>query len=126
MGIEVTHKGSFNNLEKFLKGYNRNKLITLLEKFGRDGVYALANSTPIDSGETASSWDYEIVITESTYGVRWVNYHMAGNTPLVLLLQYGHGTKSGGFVQGNDFINPTMRPVFDNIAQTLWEEVTKL
>lgn len=126
MDIGVKHGGSFKSLERFLESYNRQNLLNILDRLALDGVYALASSTPIDSGITSDSWGYELITNKNSFGIQWINDSIDNGVPVVILIQYGHGTKSGGFVQGRDFINPAMQPIFDKISQTLWEEVTKL
>jgi len=126
MRVAIKHKGSFKNVEKFLKGYDSQKMSVLLERLGQIGTNALADATPIDSGATADLWWHMTTTTKYKSTIQWMNSSVDNGAPVVILLQYGHGTKSGGFVQGNDFINPAMRPVFNLIAEALWEEVTKL
>ena len=95
-----------------------------LDRFGRQGVAALSAATPVDSGETAASWYYEITRTKSSWTITFNNSHMVGGVPLAILLQYGHGTGTGGYVQGRDYINPAIQPVFDRIADEAWKAVT--
>jgi hypothetical protein len=102
-----------------------NVLASQLERYGARGVAALEAATPINSGETAKRWSYEIVSKPGYYSIRWKNDHKEGGAPVAVLLQYGHGTRNGGFVQGRDYINPTMQPIFDQIAEEAWKEVTK-
>ena len=98
-----------------------------LEKFGQEGVNALAAATPIDSADTAKGWYYEIVSRPGYYAIHWFNSHVEepGTIPVAVLIQYGHATGNGGYVQGRDYINPAMRPIFDQMAQTMWKEVTR-
>lgn len=99
----------------------------VLEKYGAMGVAALQNATPKESGETADSWYYEIASKPGYFSIRWLNSHLEGpgRIPIAVLLQYGHGTRNGGYIQGRDYINPAMRPIFDQIAADMWREVTK-
>jgi hypothetical protein len=120
MMITITHKGNFSKTEKFLKkGFNRDYL-TILEKYGREGVAALANATPIDSGETANSWGYKIDHYNGGATISWTNTSIVNGVSIAVLIQYGHGTRNGGYVQGRDYINPAIRPIFDKIANELW------
>lgn len=123
--ISVTHKGSFNNTERFLKSMMRGDPFKLLDRFGREGVAALSRATPKDDGESANAWSYSIEQTKNGYSIVFTNDHMAGDssTPVVILLQYGHGTGTGGYVEGRDFINPAIQPVFDKIADEAWKAV---
>jgi hypothetical protein len=121
--IKIKHRGNFNNAEKFLAGAKNIDFAKILAPYGQLGVTALAGATPVRSGETAASWSYEINVTRSGVTLAWTNSKMAGNVPLVILIQYGHGTGTGGYVQGVDFINPALRPVFDNIINNVWREV---
>lgn len=123
MGIRVT--GSFDNTKKFLLKNRSSNHKALLAKYGRLGVEALANATPVESGTTAHSWYYEIVKTNTGYRLEWKNSHMAGQVPVAILIQYGHATGNGGYVQGTDFINPAMKSVFDDLAYNVWKEVSK-
>lgn len=95
-----------------------------LDKYAREGVSALASATPIDSGKTAAAWSYQVTKSGESYSITWSNSSLAGTTPVVILLQYGHGTGSGGYVAGRDFINPAIRPIFDKIAENVWKAVT--
>lgn len=123
--ISFTHKGSFKNTETFLSRLLKKDYMSILHNYGRKGVSLLANATPVSSGVTASSWDYNIKQTKSSIKITWTNSNKADGVPIVILLQYGHATKNGGFVNGNDFINPVMRPLFEKIANDVWKEVTK-
>ena len=123
--ISFTHKGSFKNTETFLSRLLKKDYMSILHNYGRKGVSLLANATPVSSGLTASSWDYNIKQTKSSIKITWTNSNNADGVPIVILLQYGHATKNGGFVNGNDFINPVMRPLFEKIANDVWKEVTK-
>ena len=95
-----------------------------LNQYGRRGVDALSAATPIDSGKTASSWNYEIHRSKDLVEIVWTNSNVNDGAPIVILLQYGHATGNGGYVQGYDFINPAIRPIFDEIEKDLWKEVT--
>ena len=125
--ITFKHSGNFNNTESFFK---RTKQIlaryrSLLERYGEEGVSALAAATPTESGITATSWDYKISTTKSSLKISWTNSNVKDGVPIAVIIQYGHGTGTGGYVQGRDYINPAMRPIFDRIIQDIWAEVTK-
>ena len=120
----IRQKGNFNNIEKFLKKAQRNTFFSSLEKYGRAGVSALASATPIDSGLTADSWDFEIHRSKGSVSIRWTNSNINDGVPIAIIIQYGHGTRNGGYVQGRDYINPAIRPIFDKMANEVWKEVT--
>lgn len=122
--IEFTSSGSFNNMEKFLEKMKKANFRAAIEAEAEKGRVALMNATPRDSGLSASSWSYKISQNRGGLEIAWTNSHMAGTAPLVVLLQYGHATGTGGYVQGRDFINPAMKPVFDRIADSIWKVVT--
>jgi hypothetical protein len=124
MSFQVDTSGSFNNLERFLKQAQSGAIFDALSKYGAEGVTALAAATPKDSGEAADAWYYEIVKEKNSYSIIWDNSKMVGSTPLVVLLQLGHGTGTGGYVQGRDFINPALRPIFERMANDAWKAVT--
>ena len=125
--VSIKHRGDFKNTERFLVGYSTSKLISVLTKYGRIGVDALAAATPVDTGLTANSWDFEIHISKSSFSLIWTNNNLTrAGASIAVLLQYGHGTKSGGYVQGRDYINPAIAPVFDDIAAAVWQEVSRL
>lgn len=125
--ISFTTKGDFSKTEKFLNKMKTDWLMHKLEKYGEEGVKALSEATPKDTGKTAASWSYEISNKKGKYQISWNNSNCTGGEgkgiPIVVLLQYGHGTRQGGYVQGIDFINPAIRPIFDKIAQDAWLEV---
>jgi hypothetical protein len=122
--ISVKTSGSFNNTESFLKR-SKNFSLSSLDQYGREGVAALAAATPVDTGKTAASWDYKIKKTDGSVTITFVNNNIVDGNCIAILLQYGHGTRNGGYVVGRDYINPAIRPVFDKIAKSAWSEVTK-
>ena len=122
--IRVTSKGDFKNTEAMLKKSLGSDWMSILEAYGRQGVQELAAATPIDSGETASSWDYEIVREDGRISVVWNNSHINNGVNIAVILQYGHGTGTGGYVVGRDYINPALRPIFDSMADAAWKEVS--
>lgn len=122
--ITFKQKGSFKNIERFLDKMQKKEFFQRLNQYGRRGVDALSAATPIDSGKTASSWNYEIHRSKELVEIVWTNSNVVDGVPIVILLQYGHATGNGGYVQGYDFINPAIRPIFDEIEKDLWKEVT--
>lgn len=122
--ISFETSGSFRNTERFLQKMRKNEIYSALDKFGKEGVAALASATPKDTTDTANSWYYEIKRTRSSYSVTWLNRNVNQGVPIAILIQYGHGTGTGGYVQGIDYINPALRPVFDRIAADVWKAVT--
>lgn len=126
--ITVTAGGNFKNTETFLRKASNIDLRSILEEYGRLGVDALARNTPVDTGKTAKSWDYEIVYGKNEVKLIWVNDNMAENTdiPVAMLIQYGHATKNGGYVTGIDYINPALTKLFDKMADKAWREVSKV
>lgn len=116
--------GSFKNTDSYLRRLLKLDIRSTLNKLGDTGVRALASATPVDSGLTANSWSYEVVVERGVYSIHWTNTHVNDGVPIAILIQYGHGTGTGGYVQGQDFINPAIRPVFDKIAEDVWKAVT--
>lgn len=124
--ITITQRGSFNNSERFLRRLSKGDLFAVLDKYGMQGVAALSSATPVDTGELASSWTYTIENRAGYYSIKWRNTHIVEGRPIAILLQYGHGTGTGGYVQGRDYIMPAIRPIFDQMATEAWREVTRL
>ena len=123
--IRITTSGSTANLERFLKNNsNPGNLESQLHALAVEGVRALAQATPKDSGETAAAWTYEIKSTRGKIEIFWINTHENQGQNIAVLIQYGHGTKNGGYVPARDFINPAMRSIFDDIADKAWKVVT--
>jgi hypothetical protein len=123
MKIKISHKGDFMKTQRFLRRRRIAKIELLLRKYGDIGVTELGNQTPRDTGEAASSWYYDIERTSKGWVLHFMNSDMVENTPLVILLQYGHGTRGGTYILGRDFINPAIKPVMDSLSATLWKEV---
>ncbi len=121
--IQFHQKGDFSKALKYLNGLREKRYRDILEKYAREGVEALHSNTPVDSGVTADSWSYEIATTKKGFSINWTNSKVVDGVPVVILLQYGHATRSGSFVEGRDFINPAMKPIFDRIAESLRKEV---
>lgn len=124
MRVNFEVSGGFTKTERFLNRMKRREYLNVLDEFGRDGVQALRNATPVDSGATAEAWDYEIKRTRNYTEIVWTNSNVNDGVPIAVILQYGHGTGTGGYVQGRDYINPAIRPVFDKIAEKAWKVVT--
>lgn len=122
--ISFHHRGSLRKTETFLKKVSRDDIYSSLERYAKEGVDALSASTPSDTGKTASSWDYEIKKDKTGITIYWTNSNLVDGIPVAILIQYGHGTGTGGYVQGIDFINPALRPIFEKIAENVWREVT--
>ena len=119
-------KGDFSKLTKFLERAKETVYLGDLNKYGRQGVAALASATPIDSGETAESWYYEIENNKESATITFYNSNVQNGVPIAIILQYGHGTRNGGWVEGRDYINPAIQPIFDQIVDDAWREVNKL
>lgn len=124
--INFKHKGDFSNTKRYFERVKAAARLKILEEYGRKGVAALSAATPVETGLTASSWYYKITGDGSSSTISFHNSNVQNGALIAILLQYGHGTGTGGWVQGRDYINPAIRPVFDEIANKAWEEVTKL
>ena len=124
--ISFRQKGDFSKLTSFLEKAKESVKIGDLDKYGREGVAALSSATPIDSGKTANSWSYQITNKNGSVTISFNNSNIQNGVPIAIILQYGHGTKNGGWVQGRDYINPAIQPVFDEIVDKAWREVTKI
>lgn len=124
--IKFTHKGDFSKTKRHLKNSRNAISLRELDKYGRAGVEALSSATPVDSGKTASSWYYNIERQNGRISIRFNNSNIVDGVPIAIILQYGHATGTGGWVEGRDYIKPAIRPVFDEITKHAWREVTKL
>ena len=124
--ITFRQKGDFSKLTRFLERVKETVRLGDLDKYGRQGVAALSSATPIDSGLTAESWYYEIENKKGSATITFYNSNVQNGVPIAIVLQYGHGTRNGGWVQGRDYINPAIQPIFDEIVNEAWREVTKL
>ncbi len=124
--IRFRHRGNFNNTERFFAKAPKINFRTILEKYAISGVDALSSATPIDSGLTKDSWGYEIITSSRSSSIIWTNSHIVDGVPIAVILQYGHGTRNGGYVQGRDYINPAIKPIFDKLAEDAWKEVTSI
>ena len=123
--ISFRQKGDFSKVTKFLEKAKESVHLGVLDKYGREGVAALASATPIDTGLTAKSWYYTIENKNGVATLSFNNSNIQNGVPIAIILQYGHGTRNGGWVQGRDYINPAIQPLFDKIADAAWREVTK-
>lgn len=121
--ITINHYGDFKKLTIFLEKMKRMFDVSMLDKYGREGVAALSAATPVDSGKTASSWTYEIKDIKDGVALTFDNTNIQNGVSIAIILQYGHGTRNGGWVEGRDYINPAIQPVFDELANEAWKEV---
>ena len=124
--ISFRQKGDFSKLNRYLERVKESAKIGVLDKYGREGVVALASATPVETGKTANSWYYEIKRQNGSVSIEFKNSNIKDGIPIAVILQYGHGTGTGGWVQGRDYINPAIQPIFDKIADSAWKEVTKI
>lgn len=123
--IRITvDKKSFEKTGSWLNGLAEKTYLKRLDKYGQKGVEALSAATPVDTGKTASSWWYEIKETKSGYSIIWYNDNVQKHVNIALILQFGHATRNGGWVEGVDYINPALKPIFDQIVEDAWLEVT--
>ena len=124
--ITLSSKGNFSKLNNYLEKLRESAKVGILDKYGRAGVEALSAATPVDSGLTASSWYYEIEHSDTGASISFFNSNVNEGVPIAIILQYGHGTGTGGWVEGRDYINPAIQPIFDEIVKSAWKEVTSL
>lgn len=124
--IKFRHKGDFSKTTRYLERVKNAVRLGLLDRYGREGVNALASATPVDSGLTANSWYYKIENRTGSAKIIFGNTNIQNGVPIAVILQYGHGTGNGGWVQGRDYINPAIQPIFDKIVNDAWKEVTKV
>ncbi len=123
--IRLESKGDYKKAKEWVAGIKNRKMFKNLDRFGERGVAALSSATPRDTGLTADSWQYRVIRDGERPGIEWYNTNVAANgTPVAILIQYGHGTRNGGYIQGRDFINPAIAPIFAEIIQDYWKEVT--
>lgn len=123
--IKVKTRGSFKNIDAFLLRMQRREQFAGLSKFGPMGVSALAAATPVESSKTANSWYWFTIDRPGYFSIQWANSNMEEGVSIAAIIQYGHATRNGGYVQGVDYVNPAMRPIFEQIAADMWKEVTK-
>ena len=124
--IVIKQKGDFSKTTRFLKASTRAINTKLLDKYGQKGVDALSSATPVDTGKTANSWYYKVESKGNVTSINSYNSNIQNGVPIAIILQYGHGTRNGGWVEGRDYINPAIQPIFDDIVNEAWREVTKL
>lgn len=122
--ISYSTHGDLKKTDTFLRKLLHKDLTTILHRYGKRGVEALSAATPVDTGKTASSWDYTVTETKDSATITWTNSNVNQGVPIALLIQYGHGTPTGGYVKGRDYIKPAIQPVLDELADALWKEVT--
>ena len=124
--IKFSNKGDFTKTINFMQSAKKATNISSIEKYAKDGVNALMAATPVDSGLTSKSWYYEIERTKNSITIKFNNSNIVNGVPIAIILQYGHGTRNGGYVSGRDYINPAIQPIFDKITNDAWKEVTRL
>jgi len=124
--ISTRVEGDYEKTLSWLKQLKFNRKMKLLESYGAKGVEALEQATPRRTGKTASLWEYEIKQTSKTITIIWRNLNVVNGVNIAMILQYGHGTKGGGYVKGVDYINPALKPIFDEISENVWKEISKL
>ena len=124
--ITFRQKGDFSKLNRYFERVKEVVKVGDLDRFGREGVQALSSATPRDTGQTATSWEYSIERSSNRVSIKFNNTNIQNGVPIAIILQYGHGTRNGGYVQGRDYINPAIQPIFDKMAEDAWKEVTKL
>lgn len=122
--ISFDVSGDFKTTEDLLKKVQRLNILGVMSSCGEDGVAALSSATPTDTGLTAGSWSYDVHYSNGVYSISWTNTDVENDFPVAIMLQYGYATGTGGYVQGRDYINPAMGPVFDRIADRVWKAVT--
>ena len=124
--ISFKQKGDFSKVTRYLERTKETVRMGDLDRYGRKGVAALAAATPVDSGKTANSWHYEIKKSKGLVSISFYNSNIQNGVPIAIILQYGHGTRNGGWVEGRDYINPAIQPIFDELTQLAWKEVTRV
>lgn len=124
--VGFRQKGDFSKLTRYLEKAKEAARLGDLDRYGRAGVAALASATPVDSGETARSWYYRIEQRDGVASITFLNSNIQQGVPIAIILQYGHGTGTGGWVEGRDYISPAIQPIFDQIANDAWKEVRQL
>lgn len=124
--IRFRQKGDFRKTTRYFERLRETVRLGTLDKYGREGVAALASATPVETGKTAESWYYEITNNRQTTKISFYNSNINDGVPIAIIIQYGHGTRNGGWVEGRDYINPAIQPIFDKIAEEIWREVTRL
>lgn len=126
MSSGIKQKGNFKHTNNFLRYVLDQQYLDILNKYGAEGVRALSANTPRDTGETASSWNYEIIKSKNKIILAFNNDHIEKGVPIAVILQYGHATRNGGWVEGIDYINPAIQPIFKKIANDAWGRVVSV
>ena len=124
--ISFRQKGDFSKLTRYFEKVKEAARLSILDKYGREGVAALASATPVESGKTVDSWYYEVKRQNGSATISFYNSNVNEGVPIAIILQYGHGTGTGGWVEGRDYINPAIQPIFDKLTEEAWKEVTKI
>lgn len=124
--FRIRSSGSFKNSKRFLQEVQKQNFMAVLDHYGQDGIIALSMNTPRDTGETSVSWGYQVILDKGEARLEFTNSNINKGVPIAVILQYGHGTGTGGYVQGRDYINPAIQPVFDRIVDSIWTEVKSL
>lgn len=123
MAISVKVRGDFRKTDRFFNNIQQKKYISGLEKYAKQGVEALKNATPVDTGLTANSWYYRIVQSDNGIRITWSNSNRVDGVLIAIILEYGHATRNGGYVAGRNYITPAIKPIFDAIKENVWKEI---
>ena len=124
--ITISSKGSFSNTEKFLKRSMKSNYNSIFEKYGKEGVRLLSSATPVDTGKTSESWTYDVKKSKRGISIEWSNSNVINGVQIAVIIQYGHGTQNGAYIQGQDYINPVIKPLFDILTNDIWKDVSKV
>lgn len=124
--IGIRQKGDFSTTTNYLKRLKNANILQILDKYGQEGVNALASATPIDTGKTSASWYYKVDVKKDSATIQYCNSNVNEGVPIAIILQLGHGTGTGGYVEGIDYINPALQPVFEDLVNKAWGEVTRV
>ena len=124
--VSFSHKGKFTKLTRYLTSVKEAAKFVNWDAFGKEGVAALASATPVDTGKTANSWSYKVTIANNRVTISFYNTNIQNGVPIAIILQYGHATRNGGWVEGRNYIDPAIQPIFDKLANQAWREVTRL
>ena len=124
--IRFWHRGNFSKTNKYLRDVKEAARVKILEEYGERGVSALSSATPVDTGLAATSWYYKVSRGDTGSRIEFFNSDVENGFPVAIMLQYGHGTGTGGWVEGRDYINPAIQPIFDELAEEAWKEVTRV
>lgn len=124
--ITISSKGNFNNTEKFFKKVISSNYLSIFEKYGKEGVRLLSSATPVDTGKTSESWTYDVKKSKRGISIEWSNSNVINGVQIAVIIQYGHGTQNGAYIQGQDYINPVIKPLFDILTNDIWKDVSKV